>query len=89
MSIWEPESGHFIAPRQLQIIITPTVAYDEHNHRIGMGGGYYDRCFSFLRHRRQWVKPKLLGVAFDCQKVERISQNSWDIRLYRTFSETN
>jgi 5-formyltetrahydrofolate cyclo-ligase len=89
MSIWEPESGHFIAPRQLQIVITPTVAYDEHNHRIGMGGGYYDRCFSFLRHRRQWVKPKLFGVAFDCQKVERISPNSWDIRLYRTFSETN
>ena len=89
MSIWEPQTGPFISPRQLQLVITPVVAYDEHNHRIGMGGGYYDRCFSFLRHRRQWMKPKLFGVAFDCQKVERISPNSWDIPLYQTFSEAS
>ena len=58
-------------------------------HRIGMGGGYYDRCFSFLRHRKNWLKPKLLGVAFHCQKVEKITPNTWDIRLYRIFSESN
>jgi 5-formyltetrahydrofolate cyclo-ligase len=89
MSIWEPDSGGLISPRQLQLVVTPTVAYDKFNHRIGMGGGFYDRCFSFLRHRRQWLKPKLLGVAFECQKVEKISPNSWDIRLYQTFDETN
>ena len=89
MAIWEPESGQFISPRQLQLVVTPTVAYDKNNNRIGMGGGYYDRCFSFLRHRKNWIKPKLFGVAFDCQKVERISPNTWDIRLYQTFSETN
>jgi 5-formyltetrahydrofolate cyclo-ligase len=89
MAIWEPETGQFIAPRQLQLVVTPTVAYDKSNNRIGMGGGYYDRCFSFLRHRRHWIKPKLFGVAFDCQKVEKISPNTWDIRLYRTFSETS
>jgi 5-formyltetrahydrofolate cyclo-ligase len=89
MSIWEPQSGQIISPRQLQIVVTPTVVYDNNNHRIGMGGGYYDRCFSFLRHRRYWLKPKLFGVAFDCQKVERISPNTWDIRLYRIFSEAN
>jgi len=89
MAIWEPETGEMISPRQLQLVVTPTVAYDNHNHRIGMGGGYYDRCFSFLKHRRHWLKPKLLGVAFDCQKVEKISPNTWDIRLYKIFSDTN
>ena len=89
MAIWEPETGPFISPRQLQMVVTPTVSYDEHNNRIGMGGGYYDRCFSFLRHRRYWTKPKLFGVAFDCQKVEKISPNTWDVRLYQTFSETS
>ncbi len=87
MGILEPVSGDTIAPRALQLVVTPTVAFDNLNHRIGMGGGYYDRCFSFLRHRNQWLKPKLLGIAFRCQKVERISPNTWDIRLYRTIDE--
>jgi 5-formyltetrahydrofolate cyclo-ligase len=89
MSIWEPQSGQFISPRQLQIVVTPTVAYDALNHRVGMGGGYYDRCFAFLRHRRHWIKPKLLGVAFYCQKVEKISPNTWDIPLYHIFNEAS
>jgi 5-formyltetrahydrofolate cyclo-ligase len=88
MTIWEPDSGEFISPRALQFVVTPTVAFDGNNHRIGMGGGYYDRCFSFLRHRNQWLKPKLFGVAFECQKIEEISPNAWDIRLYRIICET-
>lgn len=89
MSIWEPVSGDIIAARKLQLVVTPLVAYDRFNHRIGMGGGYYDRAFSFLRHRKHWFEAKLFGVAFKCQEVEKITANPWDIRLYRTFSESN
>lgn len=85
--IWEPVDGEIISPRKLQFVVTPTVAFDKDGHRIGMGGGYYDRCFSHLRHRKKWLKPKLAGVAFSCQEVEKISPNTWDIRLYRVFSE--
>lgn len=85
--IWEPASGDFISPRNLDIVVTPTVAYDLQNNRIGMGSGYYDRCFSFLRHRQHWFRPKLVGVAFECQKVEKITPNAWDIRLYRLISD--
>ncbi len=85
-AIWEPEDGDFISPRRLQLVVTPTVVFDEENHRVGMGGGYYDRCFRFLRHRKRWFQPKLIGVAFACQKVEKIRPNPWDIRLYRTIS---
>lgn len=87
--IWEPTSGEFICPRKLNIVITPTVAYDDENNRVGMGSGYFDRCFSFLRHRKHWFQPKLLGVAFECQKVEKITPNAWDIRLYRVFSDAD
>ena len=88
MSIWEPVSGEIIEPRALQLVVTPLVAFDRLNHRIGMGGGFYDRSFSFLRHRKHWFKPKLFGIAFKCQEVEKITANPWDIRLYRTFDES-
>jgi len=85
--IWEPIRGENINPRNLDLVITPTVAFDRQNNRVGMGGGYFDRCFSFLRHRRHWLRPKLVGVAFACQEVEKIAPNTWDIRLYRVFSD--
>jgi len=85
--VWEPTRGFLIAPQKLDIVITPTVAFDRDRHRIGMGGGYYDRCFSFLRHRKHWFRPKLIGIAFQCQEVEKISPNPWDIRLYRLISD--
>lgn len=85
--VWEPTDGALIAPRQLDVAIAPTVAFDEKNNRIGMGGGYFDRCFAYLRLRQFWFRPKLVGVAFDCQKVEKITPNPWDIRLYRVFTD--
>ena len=87
LGIWEPSRGLLIGPEKLDLVIAPTVAFDEHNHRIGMGAGYFDRCFAFLRHRTYWLRPKLLGVAFHCQKVEEITPNTWDIRLYRIITD--
>ncbi|MBT8092707.1 MAG: 5-formyltetrahydrofolate cyclo-ligase [Gammaproteobacteria bacterium] len=87
--VWEPTSGKFLSPRKLDIVIAPTVAFDDDNNRIGMGGGYFDRCFAYLRHRKFWLRPKLVGVAFNCQKVEKISPNPWDIRLYKVFTEVD
>jgi len=85
--LWEPTRGLLIEPKQLDLVVTPTVAFDCHNNRVGMGGGYYDRCFAFLRHRKHWLRPKLLGVAFQCQEVEEIAPNPWDIPLYRIVTE--
>ena len=85
--IWEPSTGPFINARYLNIVIVPVVAYDSMNHRIGMGGGYYDRCFRFLKNRRKWLTPKLIGVAFECQKAKEIVPRLWDIPLYKVVSE--
>jgi len=86
--LWEPVSGPVIQATQIDIVVTPVVAFDDRKNRIGMGGGYFDRCFSFLRHRQHWLHPKLIGVAFDCQKVEKIEANPWDIRLYSVVTES-
>ena len=62
---------------ELDIICTPLVAFDETGARLGMGGGFYDRS---LAH---WQQSKVypLGLAHDCQLVENIPLESWDIPL--------
>ena len=87
--ILEPVGEEQIARSGLDLVVTPLVAFDEERNRIGMGGGYFDRAFAFLKHRRNWLRPKLIGVAFDCQKVEEIQPNPWDIRLYRIITESS
>lgn len=86
--LWEPTSELKIEPPDIDVVVTPLVAFDSKNNRIGMGGGYFDRTFAFLHCRQSWLRPKLVGLAFDCQKVEKISPKPWDIRLYRVFSDS-
>ena len=86
--LFEPVDGEILPARRLQIVLTPLVAFDEQHNRIGMGGGYYDRSFAFLKNRKQLIQPKLIGLAFDCQRVEKITANPWDIRLYSVITES-
>ena len=86
--LMEPADGEFVDPRRLDIVVTPVVAFDASCNRIGMGGGYFDRCFAFLRGRKLWLHPKLIGVAFDCQRVESITPSPWDIGVFRIITET-
>ncbi len=85
--IYEPREGKLIAARRLDIVITPLLAFDSCNRRIGFGGGYFDRAFAFLRHRTILYRPKLIGLAFACQKVEKIAANPWDIRLFQIITD--
>jgi len=86
--IWEPEEGAAIDARRLDWVIVPLVAFDRSAHRIGMGGGYYDRAFAFLRYRNRSLKPRLSGVAFACQETTQITPNPWDIGLSGVYTET-
>ncbi len=83
----EPIDGEEIEPLNLDVVITPLVAFDSAGSRIGMGGGYYDRTFAVLRQRTNWLHPKLTGVAFSCQKVRKIKANPWDIGLWKVITE--
>jgi len=68
-------------PLQMDIILAPLVAFDNNGNRIGMGGGYYDRSLHFLKHRKYWHKPKLIGCAYDFQEREKIEAEKWDVGL--------
>ncbi|MES1190237.1 MAG: 5-formyltetrahydrofolate cyclo-ligase [Steroidobacter sp.] len=79
-----------VATRTLDAVLLPTVGFDHAGHRLGMGGGFYDRHFTNLHHTRL-RKPVLIGVAYACQEVPAIEAQPHDIQLdailtERTFS---
>lgn len=76
-----PVYREFIHPAHLDVVITPLVAFDSEGNRIGMGAGYYDRCFAFLNSRGSWRKPVLIGVGYDLQRESRIEAAATDVRL--------
>ncbi len=65
----------------LDLILVPLVGFDRAGNRLGMGGGFYDRSLAFLRFRRHWKKPHLVGLAFELQQVDTIEADEWDVPL--------
>ncbi len=70
-----------VKPYALDLVLVPLVAFDDLGSRLGMGGGYYDRAFAYLNARKRWRRPKLIGVAFEFQRADKIPTRPWDVRL--------
>jgi len=84
--ILEPKStvSHLCPLNQLNTILTPLVAFDRYGARLGMGGGFYDRTLANWFNHQQSSKLntlKVMGIAHDCQQVEAIPTQLWDIPL--------
>ncbi|GGX75931.1 5-formyltetrahydrofolate cyclo-ligase [Saccharospirillum salsuginis] len=81
----EPVRGTKIPPWFLDWVLLPLVGFDEAGGRLGMGGGFYDRTFA---HRDRWPRePARIGVAHECQKVERVPLEPWDIPLAKVATD--
>lgn len=64
------------APDQFDVVIVPMLGFDPKAlHRIGYGGGYYDK---FLVNQS---KANKVGVCFENGKVDKIPNESFDIPL--------
>lgn len=64
----------------LDLVLMPLVGFTERGERLGMGGGFYDRTFDFLHHAA-CHKPRLIGLAHECQRLETLPTASWDIPM--------
>ena len=86
----EPQHKHsarLFKAQSLDLILMPLVAFDNKGHRLGMGGGFYDRTLQFLLHRQQWMKPRLIGTAYAFQEVPQLDNEPWDVPLHGIATE--
>lgn len=60
------------------LLIAPGTVFDREGHRIGYGGGYYDR---YLGGFSDDDRPFSVGLCFSCQLVERIWPKAHDIGM--------
>jgi len=75
----------------LDIILTPLVAFDKQGNRLGMGGGFYDRTLAswyFNFQNNSHTKPYPMGIAHDCQLTSQLPIDSWDIPLLEIITPT-
>ncbi|MFL9814063.1 5-formyltetrahydrofolate cyclo-ligase [Stutzerimonas sp. VN223-3] len=71
----------------LDLVLMPLVGFDEYGGRLGMGGGFYDRSLAYRKRRKKGHKPTLLGLAHECQKVDRLPMEIWDVSLQATVTD--
>jgi len=81
---WGP--GEHAAIVDPQIILLPLAAFDNQGNRIGYGGGFYDRTLAQMEQRH--LVPIRIGVAFDCQEIEKVAAEAHDIRLDAIVTES-
>jgi 5-formyltetrahydrofolate cyclo-ligase len=68
------------------LMLVPLAAFDGRGHRIGYGAGYYDRAIARLIERG--LRPKLVGIAFDCQLVDAVPDEAHDVSLDAILTES-
>lgn len=71
----------------LDLLLMPLVGFDGNGGRLGMGGGFYDRSLAYRATRKKSHKPTLLGLAHECQRVDRLPLESWDVPLLGTVTD--
>lgn len=66
-----------VSPPDIDAVLVPGVAFDLRGHRLGYGGGFYDRLLGLLRPDAYTV-----GLAFECQVLgEALPAEVHDVAL--------
>lgn len=57
-------------------VLVPMNGFDEQGHRLGYGGGYFDRTLASLKKH-----PCVIGVTYELARVPTIQPQSYDISM--------
>jgi 5-formyltetrahydrofolate cyclo-ligase len=72
--------------KDMDLVVTPLVGFDLAGNRLGMGAGFYDRTFGFLKRMAE-PRPLLIGYAYECQKLDALGAQDWDVPLAGVVTE--
>lgn len=64
-----------------EVILAPLVGFDRKGHRLGQGGGFYDRAFEAHPDARR------IGLAWSVQEVDAVPVDPWDQPLHSIVTE--
>ena len=70
-------SGEELTP---SLVVIPCVAYSKTGHRLGYGGGYYDRTLKQLNEKTRSQGVRAIGV---CYTELEITEDIWQYHDYR------
>jgi 5-formyltetrahydrofolate cyclo-ligase len=74
--------GDPVDPGEIDVVVTPGLAFDRRGNRTGYGGGYYDRLF-----RRMRPDVPKVAVAFSLQIVDAVPTGRGDRRVHVVVTE--
>ncbi|MDQ3617462.1 MAG: 5-formyltetrahydrofolate cyclo-ligase [Pseudomonadota bacterium] len=84
----EPDvvESSLLDPGTMALVVLPLVGFEPRGHRLGMGGGWYDRSFAFRQHHA--APPWLVGAAFEVQRLDALDVAQWDVALDAVCTES-
>ena len=77
----DPACSALVPPEEIDAVLVPCVAFDAAGRRLGHGAGYYDRYLP------RCDKALCLGVAFEAQRMERVTTEAHDRTMDRIVTE--
>lgn len=75
------DAAALLAPGHVDLVLVPLLGFDRRGNRLGMGAGYYDRTFAFLRDAPRPAQPLLVGIGYHFQEIADAAPQAWDVRL--------
>ena len=82
----EPVGGELVAFADHDVVLVPLTAFDRSCHRLGQGGGFYDRALAALAPGA--ARPVTVGVAHSFQQVGEVPRDPWDVPLDAVVTDT-
>lgn len=72
------DAGNALEKYKKTLLVAPGTVFDLRGHRIGYGGGYYDR---YLCQFSESDRPFCIGICFSCQLADRIWPEKHDVKM--------